>query len=277
MSQPNNPQHEQMSDATMLRIVAAQAEAIWPQEEVLVRRYALPAGAAILDVGCGPGEIAERLLELLPGASLVGLDLDAAHLDLARRRCARFGERAELRVGDATDLDAAGVAPGSVDLAVCRHLLQAVPRPERVLAEMARVTRPGGRLHVLAEDYGMMHFWPASRDLDAFWRDGPIAFAAAAGETDLRSGRKIFTFMTELGLADVRVDYVVVDTLRVPRPLFARIWTAWRDGYAAPIASRTALSEPEVTACFDEMIAAIENPAGYGVWQVPIISGSVSR
>jgi len=38
---------------------------------------------------------------------------------------------------------------------VCRHLVQAVPEPERVVAEMARVLKPGGRLHLLAEEVGI--------------------------------------------------------------------------------------------------------------------------
>lgn len=259
----------------MLRIVAAQAEAIWPQERALMAQRPLPAEPLILDVGCGPGEISERLLEEHPGGRLVGIDLDTEHLALARDRCRRFADRAAFREGDATDLAGAGLEPASFDLAVCRHLLQAVPRPERVIAEMTRVVRPGGRLHVLAEDYGMMHFWPATRDLDAFWREGPVAFAAALG-TDLLSGRKAFTTMVEQGLTDVRLDYVVIDTVRVPRPLFRRIWTAWRDGFAAPIAAGTELDLDHVVACWNEMIAIIDDPRGYGVWQIPVISGVVA-
>jgi hypothetical protein len=52
-SNPNNPQAEQMSDESMLRNLAAQAEAIWPQEQGLLDRYQLDR-PAICDVGCGP-------------------------------------------------------------------------------------------------------------------------------------------------------------------------------------------------------------------------------
>jgi SAM-dependent methyltransferase len=273
VNQPNNPQRAQMSDESMVWNLAAQAEAIWPQERQLIERYALPAGARILDLGCGTGEISERLLTELPGSRLHGLDLDAAHLERARRRCARFGDRARFVEADAAE-PIRGIEPGSFDLAVCRHLLQAVPVPERVIANMRAALRPGGRLHVVAEDYGMMHFWPATRDLDAFWKSGPVVFATALG-TDLLSGRKVFTWMREHGLAEVRLDYVVIDTVRVPRPTFARIWRAWKDGFAAAIAAHSALDLAEVTACFDEMIACIENPDGYAVWQLPVITASV--
>ena len=50
-------------------------------------------------------------------------------------------------------------------------------------------------------------------------------------DTDSRIGRRAWTLLRAAGLIDVRVDYVVVDTLRVPRRVFADIITAWRDGY----------------------------------------------
>jgi SAM-dependent methyltransferase len=270
---PNNPQFEQMSDESMLRNLAAQAVATWPQESLLLDRYGLET-PAILDVGCGPGELATRLLDFFPGCNLTGVDLDPAHLDRSRQRCAGSGERARFAVADATALE--GIDDGRFDLVICRHLLQAVPDPRAVLAQMKRVARPGGRLHVVAEDYSMMHFWPVPMDIDEFWRRGPIAYAAATG-TDLRSGRKIFTAMTDLGLEAARVDYITVDTSRVPRPVFAEIWTAWRDGYAPAIAEHTELDRDHVTACFDAMIACILDPRGYAVWQLPVITGVVQR
>ncbi len=255
----------------MLRTLDAQARAIWPQEQELFARYTLADSAEILDVGCGPGEISERLLEHFPGAKLLGLDLDPAHLERARARCARFGTRAMFATGDAVDL---AVESARFDLTVCRHLLQAVPRTRDVLAELVRVTRAGGRLHLVAEDYAMMHFWPTAEDMDAFWQKGPITFAQRTG-TDLRSGRKIYTLLRSLGVRDVRVDYVTVDTVRVDRGTFASIWEAWRDGYANAIAEHTGLDRAYVEECFHQMIACIRDPDGYAVWQLPVISAVI--
>lgn len=257
-----------MSDESMLRNLAAQAEAIWPQERSLIERYEL-AAPAVLDLGCGPGEIAARLLECLPGSTVLGVDLDTAHLASATERCARFGDRARFVEGDAVSF---GGVDASFDLVICRHLLQAVPEPGGVVEVMQRAARRGGRLHVLAEDYSMMHFWPVSVDLDDFWQRGPVAFAAALG-TDLCSGRKIFTEMVDRGVRDVTVEYITVDTTRVAREVFARIWQAWKDGYASAIAEHTELELDHVRRCFDEMLACIRSPRGYGVWQLPVISG----
>jgi ubiquinone/menaquinone biosynthesis C-methylase UbiE len=149
-------------------------------------------------------------------------------------------------------------------------MVQAVPQVERVLAQLVRVAKPGGRVHVLAEDYSMLHMMSGPHDPDLFWRQ-VVEFAARTG-TDARIGRRAWSLLRAAGLRDVHVDYVVVDTQRVPRKVFADIITAWRDGYAEALA--TPDSPPAlVRQQFDEIIASIKNPDHYAVWHLPIVSG----
>src|SRR5690606_25060758 len=152
-----NPQARQMADESMVRNLAAQALAIWPQESRLFRRYPLPAAARIADIGCGTGEITSRLAEQFPQATLLGVDIYPSHIEHASRRYREIGARLQFLAGDAFALD---LPANDFDLTVCRHLLQAVPFPERVIAELTRNTNPGGWLHLLAEDYGLIHLHP---------------------------------------------------------------------------------------------------------------------
>jgi hypothetical protein len=76
--------------------------------------------------------------------------------------------------------------------------------------------------------------------------------------------------LTELGFSDVAVDYVIVDTLRVPRETFARIWEAWRDGYTDSTAEHAKVARSEVAARWEEMIACVRAPTGYALWMVPV-------
>ncbi len=264
-----NPQAAQMADPSMLRNLDAQARAIWPQEAALFDRYGLRPGARILDAGCGPGEIASRLAEKFPEVRVTGVDLLEEHLRLARARYPQLGKRLQLLKADAFSLP---FPDGTFDLAVSRHVVQAIPDPPRALAELVRVTRPGGFLHVLAEDYGMIHLHPTRPEVTDFWNEGPPAFGQGQG-VDLHVGRRTFTHLRRLGLEDVRVDWIVVDTVRVPREIFAAIFEAWRDGYAGPVSQSTRFADAR--ALFDDMIACLLHPDGYGVWHVPIVSGQV--
>ena len=88
-----------------------------------------------------------------------------------------------------------------------------------------------------------------------------------------RIGRHSPTLLQTAGYLDLAMDYVSVDTLRVPRDTFAGIIRAWRDGYAEPLAGAAGRTVAAVTADFDTMITAIETPPQYVVWQVPVVSG----
>jgi hypothetical protein len=76
-------------------------------------------------------------------------------------------------------------------------------------------------------------------------------------------------------LEEIRLDYVIVDTLRVPRKIFAAILEAWRDGYADSIGELTPISRESAIAYFNQMIANILDPGGYAAWMVPVASARV--
>ena len=269
MSQDRNPQAQQMADESMIRNLTAQANAIWPQEQPLFARYELPANCRIADIGCGSGEITSRLAARYPQAEIVGIDILEHTVELARGRYASLAPRVQFQQGDAFELK---LPSGHFDLVVCRHVTQSIPEPERVLAEMKRIAKPGGWLHVLSEDYRMLHFMPGQLDPDRFWSEhAPLACKGMG--VDERVGRRTWTLLRALGLEELTVDYATVDTLRVPRPTFAAIIEAWRDGYTEVISVQAGRSQAEVRAYFDAMIASILHPDEYAVWQVPVLGG----
>ena len=258
-----NPQAAQMADESMLRTLAAQARCIWPQERALLQRYGAPR--RILDLGCGTGEVTLRLAEHYPDAQILGVELDPDHVARARARCAPHGSRVEVRVGDAYDLE---VEPASFDLVVCRHVLQSVPEPELIISQCHRALRTGGWVHLLLEDYTMIHVDGPS-ELDRFWLDGAVRFAEATG-VDARIGRRGLALLADF--VDCRLDFLPVDTARVDRADLAAVFTAWRDGYTEPLAPHIGRSPDEVRALWDAVIEAVRER--YALWQVPVASGA---
>jgi SAM-dependent methyltransferase len=125
------------ADAMAARQDARAAELV---EEV--RAFLAPVGdERALDVGTGTGALALALAALV--AEVTGVDSEPDLLERARQRAPA---NASFVVGDATALP---FADGSFDLAATQKVLHHVHRPELALAELARVTRPGGRVLVI--------------------------------------------------------------------------------------------------------------------------------
>ncbi len=269
MTQNRNPQAEQMGDESMVRNLAYQADAIWPQEKYLFDRYRLSGPIRILDVGCGTGEITRRLAEHYPQASLVGIDILESNLMFARRDSETLSDRIAYEQGDAFALK---FEDASIDLLVCRHMSQAVPDFPLVLAEFTRVLKPGGTLHLLSEDYGMLHFPVTELDPDRFWNEHAVRFLNSIG-CDGRIGRHSPMLLENAGYLNITMDFITVDTLRVPRAVLAGVIGAWRDGYASVLAEAAGRTVEAVNRDMNQLIHAIETPPNYVVWHVPVVSG----
>lgn len=109
-----------------------------------VRRFVQPAGdERALDSGTGTGALAFALAPLV--REVVGVDRVPELLEEARRRAAGFPNVTFVE-GDATRLD---LESGSFDLAGCARTVHHIHRPELAFAELARVTRLGGRVLVI--------------------------------------------------------------------------------------------------------------------------------
>jgi len=101
-------------------------------------------GDRVLDVACGPGFLTMAFAAACGEAA--GVDATEEWMERARAEAARRGlDNVTFRPGDAERLD---LPAHSFDVVACRAAFHHFPRPERVLAEMARVVRPGGRLLV---------------------------------------------------------------------------------------------------------------------------------
>ncbi|MCZ7588790.1 MAG: methyltransferase domain-containing protein [Gaiella sp.] len=130
----------------------------------------------VLDVGCGTGALAYALAPLV--GEVVGVDASEEYLALAREHAP---PGCTFVLGDAAALP---FPYGDFDLVGCLRVLHHVRRPELVVAEMARVTRPGGRLLVVDQlgDVDPMR----SLELDRFERARDASHTRLLPDADIR-------------------------------------------------------------------------------------------
>lgn len=109
----------------------------------------------ILDAGCGTGVGTEYLVHLNPAAIVVGIDLSASALAVARERCRRSGaNRVEFHHLSLYDVQQVA---GEFDLINCVGVLHHLPDPERGIQSLATKLAPGGLMHIFV--YGELGRW----------------------------------------------------------------------------------------------------------------------
>jgi SAM-dependent methyltransferase len=110
----------------------------------------LDSGATILDVGCGDGFHLDLIRRYgRPGWKAVGVDLDPRAVQRARSR------GLDVVLGR---LDQAGIADGSVDLALCIQTIEHVDDPPALLRTIRRLLKPNGRLLIVTDNTGSLDF-----------------------------------------------------------------------------------------------------------------------
>ena len=187
--------------------------------DLLHQDTAYPAGARVLEAGCGVGAQTRILARRSPTAHFASVDVSAESLALARAAISRAGlTNVEFQQAD---LFALPFADGSFDHVFVCFVLEHLRQPEAALPALLRVLRPGGSLTVIEGDHGSAFFHPKSARAQRTIECLNQAQAAAGG--DALIGRRLYPLLRAAGLADVQVSprFVYADSSR-PR---------WVDGF----------------------------------------------
>jgi len=137
------------------------------QRSFLIKRLAPKSGESILDLGCGTGEELEAILRH-SGVRAVGLDSSERMLQAARRKLSRHLKRGRVRlvVGDAGKK--LPFPAKTFDAVFSAELLECLPRSKqaRLLREIRRVLKPGGRILVEHTDWDTQVWSARDRNLE---------------------------------------------------------------------------------------------------------------
>ncbi|MFK3985323.1 methyltransferase domain-containing protein [Micromonospora sp. NPDC050397] len=174
-----------------------------------VARAALDAwpGQRLLDAGAGAGEVARELARLVgPEGEVVAVDRSEFFVTAATRR--HDGSRVEYLVGDVTALD---LADESFDGVRSERVMQHLAEPDRAVAELVRVLRPGGRLCLIDTDWESLLLDGIAPELIERIRGKFFQYVATPEQPDkFRMGRTLRRRLLAAGLDEVRAEPITV-------------------------------------------------------------------
>jgi SAM-dependent methyltransferase len=218
-------------------------------------------GQRLIDAGCGGGDVARRLAaEVGPTGEVLALDLSAATLAAAQAR--HDGSAVIYLTGDVAAID---LSDDDVDGVWCERVLQHVADPDAAIAELIRVTRPGGRICLIDTDWLSLAF------------DGVPEHLAAAVSADMHSrfaqeqrgiGRKLRRRLLAAGLTDVTAV-----------PVTCTFGTPESAAVVLPMANPAVPVESWSTSVRDDWFAAVDAAGGRGdflaVLTIWVVAGTV--
>jgi len=161
----------------------------------------LEPGAAVLDVGCGPGNLTVDLARYVAPGTVIGVDNVGAIVERARSEIPATLDNVEFLQGDVYGLP---FDDDKFDIVHAHQVLQHVDDPVAALAEMGRVGRPGGIVAARDAVFSTMTWYPADDRLERWrmlYRDVAVG---NGGEPD--AGRSLLRWAHQAGFVDVEAS-----------------------------------------------------------------------
>jgi SAM-dependent methyltransferase len=233
-----------------LRILARTLHA---STSALFERLGVGAGLACLDVGCGGGDVMLELARRVgPLGRVVGVDIDAAKLDLARQEAAMQGIRnVEFRALDIRN----GEVEADFDLVYARFLLTHLADPAGAIAAFGRALRPGGLLIVEDIDFKGSFVWPETAAFRRYCELYGAVVRRRGGDPDI--GLRLPILMADGGFAQIDMQVVQPMATRGEVKLINPITL---ENIAGAILQDGLASQQEIDALIHELYAFAADP-----------------
>jgi SAM-dependent methyltransferase len=203
----------------------------------------------VLDVGCGPGALAEALAERVGGERIAAVDPSESFVEA----CAARVPGADVRRADAEELP---WADGEFDAALAQLVVNFMRDAHAGVSEMRRVVRPGGVVAACTWDYG-----GGMQMLRAFWDSAGSLDPEAPDEVGMRfrTTGELEELWRAVGLSDVQTGELVVETSYSG---FDEFWESFTLGVGPAGAYTTSLDPDRQQVLRDDVHARLGTPDG---------------
>jgi ubiquinone/menaquinone biosynthesis C-methylase UbiE len=225
-----------------------------------------------LDVGCGSGAVTRVMSTIVGSGRVTGVDSRPARVAAARRMARDRGLEIEFLVGAATRLP---LPAAGFDYTWARFVVAGLPQPARALAELRRVTRPGGQVVAGDLDGPWARFHPRTPALQEEMREAVRLLAARGGNPWM--GRQLYGWFYQAGLREITVQTLPYQVLTGGVP--ADALQAWRaqvmTGTQRLVAQTGARARWERFRA--ALLAELARPDGFSDGTLILVRGTVPR
>lgn len=265
------PVQQVIEDDEFVKVLQTQSKIIWAREQELLPRHGLRSGMRIADIGCGLGGFAIQIQHDFRPSYLVGVDHSQPFLKRAQRVVREYGlENIEYQYGDAASLL---LPDDSFDFVSCRLSLQVFHHPDRIMRELYRICRPGGRVYITNEMMSCIAAYPNAESVR--WAYDQIIKMGVQLGMDMDAGIKTRERLLDADFEDIKVDVVEITNMNTDPVELAKIVDSWAyviERMAAQTKTSADVYE-RVQAGHRDHIGAILNDHGYTTWPIFIGSG----
>lgn len=260
----------------LIPVLRTQTNIIWHHERELLVEHGLKEGMKVADICCGIGDFAVLMRKEFKPSRIVAVDHSRPFLQYATQVAREFGiGDIEYQFGDATNLF---LEDDEFDFVTSRLSLQVFDQPEKILRELMRICKPGGRVYLTNEM--MSHNYGYPRHETVSWAYRQINDMCAELGMDLSFGPKMFSLLTDLGFEDIKVETIDITNRNTAVEDFARVIESW-EGYVTGELS-TATHQPKemverLRSGLRDHVYTITSRRGFATWPLYVASGRKPR
>lgn len=254
-------------DAEVKRL-EQQAQLFKKLEIGVLQSAGLRNGTVVADVGCGTGAISITLAQELSDTKFVGIDSNEILLDKGRALSYRLGLSSRLKFSR-SNVEQMALQASSVDFAYARLVLQHVRRPMKVISEMKRTVKPGGKVCVLDIDDSFVTLHPALEGISSMMDEVAQHQKKTGGDRFI--GRKLFHIFTRLGLENVKVHLIPVACHELsPEGYYDVVY-----GFRKMILEETGRMDESRRELFQNLQQLLKKPTTYATTVAFLVEGTV--
>lgn len=178
----------------------SQVELFWSKEFAIYKQLGLENEMKVLECGCGPGFLIEKIASEFPGGQYTGLEIDPMLLGVFQDRIQNKNIQ-NIEAVNGSILET-GLPDSTYDIVITRLVVEHLSEPNKALVEIGRVLKDGGRIIVISNDFDYhLKTHPDIPELDDLYDAYCRARSAEGGNPKI--GRELASRLAQVGYVDI--------------------------------------------------------------------------